>query len=117
MCDFWLWCVLSVASALCAGPWSQCLPPSPPHALHPHTVFLLNVRTGVLSVHSVVKALFADPWPEALTSLTLSTLLRRMHCTPTMATSCMELAAALAAAVPSRVTKDQLQVLWEAAPG
>eukprot|EP00983_Pelagomonas_calceolata_P125604 1161223-Pelagomonas_calceolata.AAC.9 len=47
----------------------------------------------------------------------LATLLRRIRCTPSMAKGCFELAAALAAAAPSRVTKDQMQVLWESAPG
>jgi len=95
--------------------WSQLGPAD--HAHVTPSLLLKSASHGGLSVHSNVKALFADPWPEALISMMLATLLRRIRCTPSMAKGCFELAAALAAAAPSRVTKDQMQVLWESAPG
>lgn len=96
------------ALLICLMLWTRLPEPPPARTCAP---------AGGLSVHSNVKALFADPWPEALISMMLATLLRRTRCTPTMARGCLELAAALAAAAPSRVTRDQMQVLWEAAPG
>lgn len=73
--------------------------------------------SGGLAVPNVTKALFADPWPEPLVGSFLSALQRRQRCAPALAPWCLSLAAALTAAAPSRVPKDALQALWDAAPG
>ncbi|GAX84107.1 hypothetical protein CEUSTIGMA_g11530.t1 [Chlamydomonas eustigma] len=69
---------------------------------------------------TVVRVLFADPWPEGLISSFLSTVMRCTRCTGggvmTMDMA-VDLAMAAAAAVPSRVSKDQLIAFLDAAPG
>jgi len=72
---------------------------------------------GGYTMNHVVKALFADPWPEALASSFLTALQHRMRSAPAMADTMLDLALALCAATPSRVVKDQLQQLMDAAPG
>jgi hypothetical protein len=112
----------------CAGPAVQgCLPRYCAQVSH-HTckqapsgsiTLLLHTtcNTGALGVQPVVKALFADPWPEALALKFQATLQRRMRATPALAPWVMQLSAALAAATPGSLPCYSLQALWEAAPG
>ena len=76
---------------------------------------------------TVVRVLFADPWPEGLVSSLLSTVNRCARCTPGQSAAAsgaaidadmaLELAAAMAVAAPSRVSREQMQAMLDAAPG
>lgn len=78
---------------------------------------LLMTYAGGMSVDFIVRALFADPWPEGVVSNVLMTLRRRMRCTPSIAEMVLDLVVGLATTAPSRVLKDQLQILFDGAPG
>jgi hypothetical protein len=75
---------------------------------------------GGMGVQNVVKSLFADPWPEALTASFLAAAIRRVKCGAGgagVAAWCCELGAAVAAASPAATPRDLLMALWDACPG
>uniref|UniRef100_A0A7S0WTL6 SH3 domain-containing protein n=1 Tax=Chlamydomonas leiostraca TaxID=1034604 RepID=A0A7S0WTL6_9CHLO len=104
------------AAAAEALVWAQLGPADDRSPLTPSQ--LLKVAShGGLGVQNIVKALFADPWPEPLVSSFLGCLIRRQRCAPALAAWCLELAGALVAAAPSRAARDMVQALWDASPG
>ena len=94
-----------------------------PHLINPSS----SLPAGGHTVLTVVRVLFADPWPEGLVSSLLSTVNRCARCSPGQsaaasgaaidADAALELAAAMAAAAPSRVSREQMQAMLDAAPG